>query len=338
MATYDIFISYSRKDHQKVKQIATILQDRGYSVWIDIDGVESGEAFRGVIVNAIENSQIVLFFSSASSNSSSWTTKEISLAVDEKKYIIPIKLDTTKYNNSIRFDLIDLDYIDLTDNASYDISLSRLLKSIKNKIGERQSPKIHSSENPNSDKSSDIVALPQKRISLTGLKNNIISCWSGRNMIINVILCVYIFIAIYGCIFPAPGIIFAPAAIFGIIGIFLLLTNRKNGFAFLIAGCFLWLLGNAYGTAPDAAEFRFFKNAGFMSIWPPFIIASGSVGLLFIKKNGKSWGSNCNRMDVIGIVSLTIAIIFWLWTIYFDIVTKYGLPPNFRHYINRITG
>ena len=70
MEKYDIFISYSRKDKYQVDKIVDILKFRGYKVWIDIDGIESGEAFRKTIVEAIENSSIMIFFSSDASNKS----------------------------------------------------------------------------------------------------------------------------------------------------------------------------------------------------------------------------------------------------------------------------
>lgn len=42
---YDLFISYSRKDTDVVKSIVTKLQTHGFTVWIDENGVESGDAF-----------------------------------------------------------------------------------------------------------------------------------------------------------------------------------------------------------------------------------------------------------------------------------------------------
>lgn len=139
--TYDIFISYSRHDIEIVRKITNFIQERGYSVWIDLDGVECGDSFRSVIVNAIENSTIFIFFSSKYSNESRWINKEISIAGDENKFIIPIKLDATKYNPGIRFDLIDLDYIDLSNDHLFTSGKNRLLKTISNKFDSNVSPR-----------------------------------------------------------------------------------------------------------------------------------------------------------------------------------------------------
>ena len=60
---YDVFISYSRKDSEIVNRIVEILSAKGFCSWMDKDGIESGDAFKTVIVSAIENSGVFLFFS-----------------------------------------------------------------------------------------------------------------------------------------------------------------------------------------------------------------------------------------------------------------------------------
>lgn len=129
----NIFISYSRHDEKIVHQIVSMLQRDGFSIWIDKTGIESGDAFKRVIVNAIESADVVLFFSSEGSNSSKWTTKEVGVALYENKPIIPIKLDNSKYNSEIKFDLINLDYVDLTDGNISDFQYDRLVKALKSK-------------------------------------------------------------------------------------------------------------------------------------------------------------------------------------------------------------
>ena len=70
MCDYDVFISYSRRDTTKVTPIVNFLLENGVKVWIDKDGSESGDAFKSVIVSAIDNASPFLFFSSVASNES----------------------------------------------------------------------------------------------------------------------------------------------------------------------------------------------------------------------------------------------------------------------------
>lgn len=132
---HDIFISYSRRNSVIVNQVVDILEKEGYRVWIDRDGIESGDSFKSDIVAAIEQSQVVLFFSSEDSNRSSWTAKEVGVAVSFNKEIIPIKLDNALYNRDILFDLVNLDYVDYSDPETKADNLQKLLRSLSNKIG-----------------------------------------------------------------------------------------------------------------------------------------------------------------------------------------------------------
>lgn len=107
-----VFISYSRKDKTEVLPICKNLQSRGIDVWIDLEGKYHGQNFKNVIVEAIDKSSVVLFFSSESSNASYYVQQEVALAVAQRKHIIPILLDNAKFANSIQFDLCNIDWID----------------------------------------------------------------------------------------------------------------------------------------------------------------------------------------------------------------------------------
>ena len=124
---YDIFISYSRKDAQIVNDVVSKLEEQGFRIWIDKKGIASGDAFKRIIVKAIEGSTCVLFFSSADSNRSTWIEKEIGVAVYENKTIIPILIDKSKYNPDLKFDLINLDYLDYTEPELRPEMLARLI-------------------------------------------------------------------------------------------------------------------------------------------------------------------------------------------------------------------
>lgn len=133
----DIFISYSRHDTNVVNEIVAMLEQEGYSVWIDRDGIESGEDFKRVILKAIKESEVILFFSSEHSNVSDWTAKEIGVAVKYRKHTIPIKLDDSNFNEAVEFDLIYLDYIDYSKPTIRPVMREKLLKTLRNKLGPR---------------------------------------------------------------------------------------------------------------------------------------------------------------------------------------------------------
>ncbi len=126
--THRLFISYSRKDSDQAKGVCQILNSMGIDYWIDINGIYSGANFKEQIVRAIETSEVVLFLSSANSNTSPNVAKEIALADKFNKVIIPVRLDNAPLNRQINYDLSTIDFVDL---FTFDEnSVSKLKKSI----------------------------------------------------------------------------------------------------------------------------------------------------------------------------------------------------------------
>jgi len=134
---YDVFISYSRNDIKQIEKFVSKLEELGFRVWIDRKGIESGDSFKRLIVNAIENCSVFAFFNSANSVKSPWTTKELGVATACGKPIIPIKLDKVPYSKEDLFDLINLDFIDYSDPITRDSMMDKFIGVVISKCPER---------------------------------------------------------------------------------------------------------------------------------------------------------------------------------------------------------
>lgn len=108
---HEVFISYSRKDAETVNGIKSIMDENHIPYWIDKEGIFSGLNYKDVIVDAIDVAKVVIFVSSASSNSSINVVRELGYAVQQRKIIIPVLLDDAQYAKSIRLDIADIDQI-----------------------------------------------------------------------------------------------------------------------------------------------------------------------------------------------------------------------------------
>lgn len=108
----DVFISYSRKDLDVVKQICSLFRANSISYWLDQKDVQAGGEFLGDIVQAIKGCKITLFISSSNSNSSIYTAKEVALAFNEGKYIIPYKIDASSFNKNLELVLCNLNWME----------------------------------------------------------------------------------------------------------------------------------------------------------------------------------------------------------------------------------
>lgn len=135
MERYDIFVSYAHEDKKIVGEIIGKLSSAGLSVWVDKE-IHHGESISARIVKAIEKATFVLFFSSKNSNASDYCIGEILVAVQKKKCIIPIKIDSSDYCDDLIVYLIRLHYVNFIEGFSeeeYDELVSVLSGSILSK-------------------------------------------------------------------------------------------------------------------------------------------------------------------------------------------------------------
>lgn len=167
MAKHDIFISYSRADKNIVSKFVEIFEKAGYKVWIDAEGIYSGARFKKVLVKAIEDSSVFIFFSSEKSNSSPWTAKEIGIAVNKMKTIIPVKIDNSKYNEEVAFDIINLDFVDYYSNDKRKREVERLMLTLSVLLNNKQKPHSLQDRKPSNVKESlQKLSLNKKGCSL----------------------------------------------------------------------------------------------------------------------------------------------------------------------------
>jgi TolB-like protein len=113
----DIFISYSSKDREKAKKLAGELQALGYSTWMDVSDLEPSARWSTEIVEAIEVCRILALLLSKASLASENVVKELSLAAEKKKHILPIVLEKTKLNPDFEYHLAGLQHTSI-DNLN----------------------------------------------------------------------------------------------------------------------------------------------------------------------------------------------------------------------------
>ena len=95
---YDIFISYRRDGGRQFARILQLmLVQRGYRVFLDYDELTDG-IFSEKIVEAIKDAPMFMIVLSKGSmvrcaNEGDWVRREITLAIEEKKHIIPVNPD-----------------------------------------------------------------------------------------------------------------------------------------------------------------------------------------------------------------------------------------------------
>lgn len=130
-AKEDVFISYSRKDQEKVNIICQYLENYGIGCWIDRESIHHGNNFKVEIIEAIRSSKVLLFVSSVNSNKSPNTVKEVSIAEKYGKVVIPIRIDDSAYDKSLEYDLCNRDWMNFQEDVDYDTSAKKLYENLR---------------------------------------------------------------------------------------------------------------------------------------------------------------------------------------------------------------
>jgi len=90
----DIFVSYSRLDHDRVKPIVDRLSSLGYSVWWD-KHLRAGEVFAEEIERQLDSARAVLTAWSDNARNSTWVCAESARGLDKQKFV-QIRLDNAE--------------------------------------------------------------------------------------------------------------------------------------------------------------------------------------------------------------------------------------------------
>ncbi len=111
----DIFISYSSKDRAQAEQLTELLASAGLSVWIDQSGIEAATSWSAEIYDAIESCKALVVMLSPNSIESVNVAKEVSLAAEQKKKILPLDLEPVTLTRDLGYHLAGLQRTSMTN-------------------------------------------------------------------------------------------------------------------------------------------------------------------------------------------------------------------------------
>lgn len=92
---YDVFLSYSRQDSERVRPLRDALERMGYRVFFDVQSIEPGEKWKARLERSIRASRTLVLCWSEKTRGSEYITFEYSRAEALHKRVMPWKLDDT---------------------------------------------------------------------------------------------------------------------------------------------------------------------------------------------------------------------------------------------------
>lgn len=128
-ADCEVFVSYARHDLARVQPLVSRLQERGIKVWLDVEGIDGATVWAGEIAQAIQSSRAVVLMASRAAFGSEYVRREISLAADEHKPIVPLYLEEAEIPAPLKLSLAGIQQISL-DRAGHAEGFDALVRAL----------------------------------------------------------------------------------------------------------------------------------------------------------------------------------------------------------------
>lgn len=113
---YDVFISYSSHDQRIVEQLCTYLEQNNISCFVAYRDIPTSTVWARAIVEAIEQSRMMLVVFSEHFNNSDQVDREIELASEERKPILTLRISNEAFKGAKKFYLKNINWIDAFPN------------------------------------------------------------------------------------------------------------------------------------------------------------------------------------------------------------------------------
>jgi len=98
-----VFISHSADDRELAEGLVRVLEDFGIECWIAPRDIPAGKDWDVSIIDAIENCSGTIFLISDNSNNSEQTKREVQIAVESDKWLIPICVDGIEPSKKFKY-------------------------------------------------------------------------------------------------------------------------------------------------------------------------------------------------------------------------------------------
>ena len=113
-----IFVCYAHEDSDTVYPEMAWLCEQGLNLWYD-EGISAGKNWRAAIGDSLLGASHVLFYISERSLKSDHCNREINLALDESKDVIPIYLEDVELTSDLKVGLSRVHALHRDQDASY---------------------------------------------------------------------------------------------------------------------------------------------------------------------------------------------------------------------------
>ena len=108
----EVFISYASKNRDRILDLVERLRGAGVSVWIDQMGIEGAAMWSQQIVAAIRDCKVLILAISKNSASSENVVKELALASEGRKRILPVFIEEADIPETMAYQLAGIQRVE----------------------------------------------------------------------------------------------------------------------------------------------------------------------------------------------------------------------------------
>ena len=111
--SHEVFISHASEDAAVAGEVRDLLRELGYATWIAPDGLVDASSWAEQILAAVGRCHALVVLISAAANRSDHVAREVSIASEAGKPIVPLRLSAVEPDGSLRYLLHLSQWIDV---------------------------------------------------------------------------------------------------------------------------------------------------------------------------------------------------------------------------------
>ena len=116
-----VFVSYSSQDYERVMPLVDRLRSAGVAVWVDEGNIDAATLWSESIVEAIAECHVLIMMVSSHSTDSHNVVKEVMIASESKKTILPIYLEPSDIPAKLKYQLTGIQHLEWFDGGSDEV-------------------------------------------------------------------------------------------------------------------------------------------------------------------------------------------------------------------------
>ena len=117
----EVFVSYSSQDYERVIPVVDRLREAGVALWVDEGGIDAATLWSEFIVKAIAECHVLIIMVSSHSTDSHNVVKEVMIASESKKTILPIYLEPADIPAKLKYQLTGIQHLEWFDGGNDEV-------------------------------------------------------------------------------------------------------------------------------------------------------------------------------------------------------------------------